>query len=303
MERVFACHGIEIRSALPLAFAPAAVGSRARLRLRIDGDPDLGEPEGDCLRSSPHTGYRLHRDPDGSCWLARPTDRLHLSRDRIRVAPLPLDALRLEYLQTRALALWLHLVGIAPIHASAVSRDGRAVALVGRSGAGKSTLAAALVDHGYCLCADDLLPLQLEDDRVPVRSGVQRVGLWPDSARHFHSDVAGLPTVTPETDKRRIALAVPADGTAASLRAIFLLGRGDRESAIRIERLAQSQALLALLTNGQMAGPAEALGHGGTRMQVYAEVLRRVGVFRIVYPSDHAQLPRVCTAIDAIVDS
>lgn len=46
--------------------------------------------------------------------------------------------------------LW-HQRGLLPLHASAVSVNGKAIALAGPSGAGKSTLAAALAASGHAV--------------------------------------------------------------------------------------------------------------------------------------------------------
>jgi len=296
--QLFAWHGVDIESALPLDFAAGPTASGAFQRLRILSDAALGPAHGAYLRTSPHTGYALYRDPHAGCWLARDADRLHLTPATITVWPAALDPLRLEYLRTRALALWLHLIGVAPIHASAVSGASAALALVGRSGAGKSTLAAALVERGYAPCADDLLPLRVDDGEVPVHAGACQLGLWPHSAEQFHSRIDELPRVTPDSDKRRLRCGLASNPQVAPLKAIFLLERGGLDVAIDIQRLPSSKALLALLANGQMAGPAEALGLGASRLRVYAEALRSVSVYRLIYPADFSALPRVCEAIE-----
>ncbi len=299
-ETTFSWHGLDIVSALPLAFAPGPSALGAPHLLRIVSDPSLALPPEPCLRTSQVTGYRLHRDRAEGCWLARDGDRMQITRDVIRVTPAPLDPVRLEYLRTRALALWLNVIGMPPIHASAVASDAGAIALLGHSGAGKSTLAAALVNFGYRLCADDLLPLSVVAGEVPVYPGAQRLGLWLDSAQHFHPDALTLPSVTPDTDKRRLHLHSPSPTRAPRLRAIFVLERGAANAGIRIEKLPGSQAMLALLTNGQMAGFAELLGLGASRLRVFTEVLNSVSVYALRYPSDFAALPEVCAALDAV---
>ncbi len=53
--------------------------------------------------------------------------------------------------------------GLLPLHASAVERDGRAMAFTADSGGGKSTLAASLASRGYRHVCDDTLVLQCHD--------------------------------------------------------------------------------------------------------------------------------------------
>jgi hypothetical protein len=298
----FRWHGCEIQSSLPLAFPVSSSDGTPLRKLRISSDGDLQSPTGTMLAQSAFTGYRLYREQDG-CWLVRDEDRIHLSRDEIRISPAPTESEQLEYLRMRALALWLHLVEMPPLHASAVARNGHALALVGDSGAGKSTLAAALTRAGYCLYADDLLPLALHAGQVAVHPGGLHLRLWPDSAQQFHAEALALPRVGPDTTKRQLNFESVSPADAPRLRAIFLLQRGGPDSAIRIEKLPGSKALLALLANGQMAGPAELLGLGASRMQIFAEVLRSVCVYELHYPSDFALLPEVCAALDRVVQA
>lgn len=301
--RTFRWHGCDILSELPLALDPSPGDPGALQELHIVGESELELPRTALLAESRFTGYRLYLDPKAGCWLARDEDCIYLSRSQIRVAPEPSNSAQLEYLRTRALALWLHLVEMPPIHASAVARNGNAVALVGDSGAGKSTLAAALVRFGYGLYADDLLPLSVHQGDVWVHPGGPHLRMWPDSAEHFHARSSTLPRVTAGTAKRLLNMGLANSAEVPRLRAIVLLERSSADVAIAIEKLPGSKALLALIAHGQMAGPAELLGLGASRMQVFADVLGCVGVYRIRYPTDYVRLPEVCAALDALVQA
>jgi hypothetical protein len=84
----------------------------------------------------------------------------------------------------RVMSLAVHIDGGLALHASAVSIGGRAVAFLGDKHSGKSTLALALVRRGARLITDDTLVVQwIGPDAPLVAPGVQRVRLWPDSAR------------------------------------------------------------------------------------------------------------------------
>ena len=52
------------------------------------------------------------------------------------------------------------------IHASTVSREGRAVLITGPSGAGKSDLALRLIDRGFTLVSDDQTIVKRDGDRL-----------------------------------------------------------------------------------------------------------------------------------------
>ena len=72
--------------------------------------------------------------------------------------------------------------GLYPIHASAVSIDGRVHAFSAPSGAGKSTLAAGLGKHGLTHFCDDMLVLDLRDkSRVMCLPGHKQLKLLPDA--------------------------------------------------------------------------------------------------------------------------
>ncbi|MFV0309366.1 MAG: hypothetical protein ACK5OX_16675 [Desertimonas sp.] len=71
---------------------------------------------------------------------------------------------------------------LIPVHAAAVSRDGRAIVLAGESHAGKSTLAAWLTAHGWNFLTDEVALLERRADRsvwvhpFPRPIGVRRPG-------------------------------------------------------------------------------------------------------------------------------
>lgn len=54
------------------------------------------------------------------------------------------------------------------LHASAVEREGKAIAFLGPKGTGKSTTAAAMCMNGYQLVTDDMLVLDMYQDSQPV---------------------------------------------------------------------------------------------------------------------------------------
>ena len=58
--------------------------------------------------------------------------------------------------------------GVATLHAASVATKAGAVLLLGRSGIGKSSLAAALVERGYPLLADDVTGVTLDAGGRPV---------------------------------------------------------------------------------------------------------------------------------------
>ncbi|HEX6389652.1 MAG TPA: hypothetical protein VFZ89_09400, partial [Solirubrobacteraceae bacterium] len=109
------------------------------------------------------------------------------------------------------------------VHASAVAIDGGAVAFIGPSGSGKSSLAAACVQHGATLLADDFVLLREHDGGYVATVAYPSLRLWADSAEFFAGSADALPTVNGYSDKRRWASEAPAD-TTLPLRAVVILG-------------------------------------------------------------------------------
>jgi hypothetical protein len=81
-------------------------------------------------------------------------------------------------------------IGVAPVHAACLVRDGRGVLLAGHSGTGKSTLTIAMARRGYELLSDDWSYLSVTEDAVEA-GAVQAWGLpvpvklLPDASRFF----------------------------------------------------------------------------------------------------------------------
>ncbi|MDQ0256590.1 hypothetical protein J2S74_004012 [Evansella vedderi] len=75
---------------------------------------------------------------------------------------------------------------ILPLHGSAIAIDGKAYAIVGDSGAGKSTTASALLARGYQLISDDVIPVSLNEGKVPmVTPAYPQQKLWQESIDEF----------------------------------------------------------------------------------------------------------------------
>ncbi|KIL52973.1 ATP-binding cassette domain-containing protein [Jeotgalibacillus campisalis] len=90
---------------------------------------------------------------------------------------------------------------ILPLHGSAVAIKGKVYAIVGDSGAGKSTLASALLQKGYKLLSDDVIPVTVTEQGIPmVTPAYPQQKLWIESLHQFGMDSARLrPIIQRET--------------------------------------------------------------------------------------------------------
>lgn len=75
---------------------------------------------------------------------------------------------------------------ILPLHGSAIAINGKAYAVLGESGAGKSTLASILLEKGYQLLSDDLIPVTLNQDHIPiVMPSYPQQKMWQETIDHL----------------------------------------------------------------------------------------------------------------------
>lgn len=155
--------------------------------MRVDGAVvRWPAPVGD-LAGAPDSGV-LWRAAPGRLLLDVPDVARYLVSDGNLVEINPCDGVEAGEVRrflrmTPAAALYLQR-GIPVLHAAVVAdATGRGVVLAGDSGTGKSVLLAALVQRGWGLLTDDLAPVTLDGDGVPVAVPTwPEVILWPDRA-------------------------------------------------------------------------------------------------------------------------
>lgn len=90
------------------------------------------------------------------------------------------DCVRL-YIMGSCMGILLLQKRILPLHGSALVLDNKAYALVGRSGAGKSTLASHLMDQGYLMISDDVIPVMVQNGVPLAIPGYPQQKLWQQS--------------------------------------------------------------------------------------------------------------------------
>ena len=106
--------------------------------------------------------------------------------------PLTLSAV-VPYLQGQLLGFLQRLRGVTCLHASAVLIDGRAIAVAGFPGAGKSSTAAAFLQMGYPVLADDVVPVFEDAGKFMVRPAHPRIWLRPDMVKTLFGSIDALP--------------------------------------------------------------------------------------------------------------
>ena len=112
--------------------------------------------------------------------------------------------------------------GLLVLHACAVERDGRAVAIVGESGWGKSTLAEAFCQRGYALVTDDVMAVSFDEGRPSLVAAYPQIRLREDSADFLVPGGEGLEEI--ERNGPKLARnAVPLAQARAALHGLYFL--------------------------------------------------------------------------------
>ncbi|MDQ0194099.1 aldolase [Paenibacillus wynnii] len=94
------------------------------------------------------------------------------------------DCIRL-YILGSCMGILLMQRNVLPLHGSAIVIQNKAYALVGHSGAGKSTLASYLMEQGYRLISDDVIPIKLTDSTPLAIPGYPQQKLWEQSLQYL----------------------------------------------------------------------------------------------------------------------
>jgi hypothetical protein len=201
------------------------------------------------------------------------------------------------------LSYWLERRGLPTLHASAVAVNGRAAVFLSASGGGKTGLAAAMmrgVNSGHPLLTDDILPLEERDGAILGRPGYPQMRMWPDEAEHFLGGTGGLELVHPALTKRRVPVGVGGFGgfhdSALPLACLYVPERRP-EGPVEIRTIPPRDALIELVRHSFSPHLVEAAGLQPARLDLFARLVRRVPVRRLLYPSGFDHLPRVVEAV------
>lgn len=180
----------------------------------------------------------------------------------------------------------LHVQGAWCVHASAVSMRDGVVAFIAPRGTGKSTLAAACVQRGCALVADDVVVLRAGPHGIDVTPAGLPLRLRAEAARALGS-----------SDEDRDAwgkVRVSSQAAIGTLRlaACYVLAAVTPETAVsRVSRSARAAAI-ALLTNGKIT---ELLGADST-----GDALSRCIDLAAGAPMFDLAVPRALDQLDAV---
>lgn len=294
----YAYGGLVFRSSAPLPLMPHDCESGS-----ADVDVTFGPlplPATECLRAKPH----FHMYADGTAILRSPHGiRMLIDNGRSLRIEVP------EGVDTRLVQSWLigpglglimHQRGIPPLHACAVSRAGRAVAIAGDSGAGKSTTARALMQRGHDLIAED--QAIIEPSEAKLFPGVPDLRLWAVAAERFGERTEEHARVGMHEDKFTIASSRERfDRTPRPLAALFVLSSEPADVPMST-RLRAGPAAHALHRHIYRQRLATFMGRGAEMFGWATAVAARVPVYAVRRPHDLARLDELAAHIEQVME-
>ncbi len=202
------------------------------------------------------------------------------------------------------LSFWLERQGIPALHASSVAIGDRAVAFLSLRGNGKSTIAATMMQDGYPLLADDILPVEERHGTFVGRPSYPQMRLWPGEASYFLGGYHDLERVHPAHSKRRVPVGPQGFGSFCdsphTLACLYVAERSSsmREGAeIEITPVSPRDAVIELVRHSFSAPIVEAAGLQPRRLNFFARMAQQVPTRRILYPSGLQHLSRIRKAI------
>ena len=173
----YAAFGLRWRSSIALPFA-AARGHAGRSDVRVR----FGETPAFLPAAAGNTPHVWEAGSDAALLHVADVARYLVTAREIVIDPRGgSDEDITTFLVGPVLAALLQQRGVATLHAAAVEVGAGAVLLLGRSGAGKSALAAALVERGAALLADDVTGLVSAAGGVLALPAFPRLRLWADA--------------------------------------------------------------------------------------------------------------------------
>jgi hypothetical protein len=214
----------------------------------------------------------------------------HISRSgrHVSCAPARVSSWRWQrYLVGQVLPFATTLRGREPWHASAVSLDGGAVAIVGDSGQGKSSLAAELILCGAELVADDVLALELGADAVIAHPGPGLMSLRRATAGRMKPAELRSLGKRVGADAQALRLGVARRELPLPLAAVYLLRTAPPPKRVRLTAVPapDPRELLGSTYNFALTAPARLI----RQLEVCAAVARSVPVVVVSIPAgaDH----------------
>lgn len=186
---------------------------------------------------------------------------------------------------------------ILPLHGSAIDINGKAYAIVGDSGAGKSTLASALLNKGFKLLSDDVIPVSLNDCGVPVVTpAFPQQKLWQESLDAFGIGSNNYEPIFDRETKFTIPVQANFSRATLPLAGIFELVKADCNE-IKLEPISTLQVLHTLYYHTYRNFLVDHLGLREWHFQMTSSIVQSIQVYQLIRPVDRFTADELVTRI------
>lgn len=249
-----------------------------------------------------HKLWSEHSVPDDDFVIKKDWIMFHVSKTAIflihsgnRIEFCPIDAaqeneIRLYILGTCMGAILMQRK-ILPIHGSAVAIDGKAYAIVGDSGAGKSTLASAFLKRGYKLMSDDVIPVKLNNENIPiVTPSYPQQKLWLESLNHFEMDSNNYQPLIVREDKFAVPVQDQFTTEQLPLAGVFELIKGEND-VIDIEPIQSLQRFYKLYHHTYRNFFIQRSGLMDWHFNTSAKMIKKIEFFQLRRPTNRFTAP------------
>jgi hypothetical protein len=252
----------------------------------------------DEVRPDGAVNFQIESHPDAGYLIAGPEYGAHLlSSDGRRLCCFPEGQpgsawQRLLIAQVLPFAALLH--GLEIFHASAVVRDGEAIAFLGPSRSGKTSLAQALCRRGASFLADDVLALEVREGRLLGNPGSPIAGVARSEEEH---DSPPPEHVVAENHRERMVRIHGATDPAPLSTLFFVDRRSEGPASPHFAPTADPQLLLAATFNFVLATPK--------RLQRLLEVCALAAKLRVelITSGSDTSVPELVDAIERRLSS
>lgn len=208
-----------------------------------------------------------------------------------------------KVLSGTAIALLMHQRGSIVLHASSVLFDGRVILLMGPSGVGKSTTAAALVQRGATLIADDITVLDVDSSGTFCAfPGLQTLRLNRDSVDSFPFLVNRGKSIDPANDKRLFDISGESTEPAFPVASICYLQPAtvDTPQARQIDGAAR---WAILRRNSFRPRMADVVSPPRRRFELYNSLTATIDLREVLRPKSRFCLDQLCAVVTAPVSN
>lgn len=283
MAYFYRIHELTIRSELDLALPETPAGENPP-DVVIEYAAVASEPPPESTRVAAFAAAS-----SGDFWLEVPPLARYrvLEGRRILVDPRPNanpSGLRLFALGS-CLGALLHQRGMLVLHGCAIGLDSGCMIVAGHTGAGKSTVAAAFMQRGHRVLADDVVAVDAAGKALP---GVPRIKLWKDSADQLGIDTARLNRIRPSMAKYDVPLGERYFPAPLGIRWIYILTTHPAADC-RIEPLSGRAAFQPVFNEIYRLRYVKPFGMLESHMQRCSELVANSQVARVYRPAANSE--------------